>query len=167
MSLYNVFIGEKEFQVSITPEKTTVDGKQIDIELVSLNDNGLHLLKQGDQALEIYLNQVQQGTLNVQVGRQSLEAKVENFQQKIRRSTIRPTDGNLSAPMPGVVIDVLVEAGQEVQQGDTLLLLESMKMQMHMRASVTGQVERIAVEPGQEVEKGALLIKVTRNEMEE
>jgi pyruvate carboxylase len=69
--------------------------------------------------------------------------------------------------MPGVVIDVLVEAGQEVQQGDTLLLLESMKMQMHMRASVTGQVERIAVEPGQEVEKGALLIKVTRNEMEE
>jgi hypothetical protein len=34
MSLYNVFIGEKEFQVNITPEKTTVDGKQIDIELI-------------------------------------------------------------------------------------------------------------------------------------
>ncbi len=167
MSLYNVFIGEKEFQVNITPEKTTVDGKQIDIELVSLNDNGLHLLKQGDQALEIYLNQVRQGTLNVQVGRQSLEAKVENFQQRVRRNTVKSTDGDLCAPMPGVVIDVLVEAGQDVQQGDTLLLLESMKMQMQMRASVAGQINRIAVKPGQEVEKGALLIKVIRNEMEE
>jgi biotin carboxyl carrier protein len=167
MSLYNVFIGEKEFQVNITPEKTTVDGRQIDIELVSLNDNGLHLLKQGDQALEIYLNQVRQGTLNVQVGRQSLEAKVENFQQRVRRRAVESTDGNLSAPMPGVVIDILVETGQEVQQGETLVLLESMKMQMQMRAPIAGQVGRIAVEPGQEVEKGALLIQVSRNELEE
>jgi biotin carboxyl carrier protein len=73
----------------------------------------------------------------------------------------------MARSQPSVVIDVMVEAGQEVQQGDTLLLLESMKMQMQMRASVAGQITRIAVEPGQEVEKGALLIQVSRNEMEE
>jgi biotin carboxyl carrier protein len=162
-----VLIGEKEFQVNITPDKTTVDGRQIDLELVSLNDNGLHLLKQGDQTLEIYLSQIQQGTLSVQVGRQSLEAKVENFQQRVRRSVTRPQDGDLSAPMPGVVIDVLVEPDQAVQEGDTLLLLESMKMQMKMRAPISGRVSRIAVEPGQEVEKGALLILISRHEMEE
>lgn len=167
MSLYNVCIGEKEFQVSITPEKTTVNGKPMDIEWVSLNGNGLHLLKQGDQALEIYLHQVEQGTLNVQVGRQNVEAKVEKFQQRVRRSTVKSTDGDLCAPMPGVVIDILVESGQAVQQGERLLLLESMKMQMQMRAPIAGHVSKIAVEPGQEVEKGALLIKITQNELEE
>jgi biotin carboxyl carrier protein len=167
MSLYCVLIGKNEYDVNITPEKTTVNGKEIEIELVSLNNNGLHLLKQGDQALEVYLSQMKQGILDVQVGRQSLEVKVENYQQSIRKNADKSTEGDLVAPMPGVVIDVLVEKGQEVSQGQTLVLLESMKMQMQMRASITGIVRRIAVEPGQEVEKSALLISISRDELEE
>ncbi|MBG0786639.1 MAG: acetyl-CoA carboxylase biotin carboxyl carrier protein subunit [Anaerolineaceae bacterium] len=167
MSLYSVLIGQKEYQINITPEKSTVNGKQLDVELVSLNNNGLHLLKQGDQALEIYLSESKKGILAVQVGRQTLEAKVENFQQRIRRGTAKTTDGDLNAPMPGVVIDVLVEQGQDVSQGDTLVLLESMKMQMQMRSPVAGHVNRIAVDAGQEVEKGALLISISQNELEE
>lgn len=49
--------------------------------------------------------------------------------------------------MSGVMIDVLVETGQVVKEGDTLLLLESMKMQMQMRELVMGQVERVTVGP--------------------
>jgi biotin carboxyl carrier protein len=117
--------------------------------------------------MEIYLSQMKQGTLAVQVGRQSLEAKVENFQQRVQRGTVKSTDGDLCAPMPGVVIDVLVESGQEVERGDTLVLLESMKMQMQMRSPITGTVSRIAIKPGQEVEKDALLILISRNGLEE
>jgi len=167
MSVYNVLIGQKEYQINITPEKATVNGKQMEVELVSLNNSGLHLLKQGDQALEIYLSEMKKGMLAVQVGRQTLEVKVENFQQRIRRSVVKSTDSDLSAPIPGVVIDVLVESGQVVSQGEILVLLESMKMQMQMRAPVAGRVNRIAVVPGQEVEKGALLISLAQKELEE
>lgn len=167
MSLYNVLIGKKEYQINITPDKTTVNGKQLEIDLISLNNNGLHLLKQGDQALEIYLSEMKKGMLAVQVGRQTLEARVENFQQRIRRSVVKSTDSDLSAPMPGVVVDVLVEAGQKVSQGETLVLLESMKMQMQMRAPIAGRVNRIAVIPGQEVEKDALLVAISQDELEE
>jgi biotin carboxyl carrier protein len=92
---------------------------------------------------------------------------VQNKHQCKTKHADNSTEGDLVAPMPGVVIDVLVEKGQEVSQGQTLVLLESMKMQMQMRASITGIVRRIAVEPGQEVEKSALLISISRDELEE
>ncbi|MBG0770060.1 MAG: hypothetical protein H0S82_00040 [Anaerolineaceae bacterium] len=45
--------------------------------------------------MEIYLNPVQEGTLAVQIGRQCLEVKVENFQQRVHRTTVKSTDGDL------------------------------------------------------------------------
>jgi len=64
----------------------------------------------------------------------------------------------LKAPMPGLIVKVLVKPGEEVKQGDSLLILEAMKMENVFRASADAVVKEIMVGERQSVEKGQVLI---------
>ena len=64
----------------------------------------------------------------------------------------------VKSPLPGSVIKVLVSEGQAVKRGDTLLTLESMKMENAIMAEADGTVKQIAVTPGQHVMQDDLLI---------
>ena len=67
-------------------------------------------------------------------------------------------DLQICAPMPGKVLSVLVEAGQLVAAGDSLLVLEAMKMENVIKAAVDGIIEDVNAKAGFAVEKGELLI---------
>jgi biotin carboxyl carrier protein len=60
----------------------------------------------------------------------------------------------VKAPMPGLVVKLLVEIGAQVQKGDRLLVLEAMKMENDVKAPRTGRVSSISAAPGQAVEAG-------------
>ena len=62
--------------------------------------------------------------------------------------------------MPGLVLELNVEAGQTIAKGDPLLILEAMKMENVIKSAGEGVVEEILVKKGAAVEKGALLIKL-------
>ena len=66
--------------------------------------------------------------------------------------------GGFIAPMPGVVLDVRVEPGQAVTAGETLVVLEAMKMEHHMAAPADGTVAEVRVARGDQVANGALLL---------
>ena len=66
--------------------------------------------------------------------------------------------GGLVAPMPGKVVDVLVQPGAKVQAGDLLLLLEAMKMEHRITAPASGVITDVRVQPGEQVANGALLV---------
>ncbi len=66
--------------------------------------------------------------------------------------------GGFIAPMPGVVLDVRVEPGQQVAAGETLIVLEAMKMEHHMAAPAVGTVAEVRVASGDQVANGALLL---------
>jgi biotin carboxyl carrier protein len=163
MTLYSVVIDGKEYQVNLTGDTATVNGEQLDVELLPVDDNGLYLLKRGHAAIEIYIHQISQGSLEVLIGRQKIEASVENFHRRALPSQGQYTDGDLRAPMPGVVVEILTQVGQQVSEGDVLVIMESMKMKMQMRTLVSGQVKTIAIEPGQDVEKGDLLVAISQS----
>ncbi|MEZ4870927.1 MAG: biotin/lipoyl-containing protein [Bdellovibrionales bacterium] len=65
---------------------------------------------------------------------------------------------NLNAGMPGKIIKILVKVGQEVEEGDPILIMEAMKMENEMRAEKSCKVKSINVKEGQTVESGAELI---------
>jgi biotin carboxyl carrier protein len=65
----------------------------------------------------------------------------------------------LKAPMPGRLVSITIQVGQEVQPGDALLTLEAMKMENVLKAEGTGVVKRLAVNAGDVIEKGGLLIE--------
>jgi biotin carboxyl carrier protein len=70
--------------------------------------------------------------------------------------------GDLTASMPGVVTQILVEEGQEVTAGESLLLLEAMKMETRITAPRDGRVARVLVKVGETVQGGQVLVEVER-----
>jgi pyruvate carboxylase subunit B len=66
--------------------------------------------------------------------------------------------GTVKAPMPGLVVKVLVETGSVVIPGQGLVVLEAMKMENEIKATAPGVVESVTVKAGQAVEKGAGLV---------
>ena len=68
--------------------------------------------------------------------------------------------GSLRAPMPGVVLAILVEVGQRVQKGDALLKLEAMKMEHTIRTAADGVVETIYFAPGDTVAADTILVQL-------
>ena len=66
----------------------------------------------------------------------------------------------LKAPLPGTIVEVKVQVGQQVSVGDTVLVLEAMKMQNNIEADVAGQVTSVVVKPGDTVMEGAVLLTI-------
>jgi len=78
-----------------------------------------------------------------------------------RRLSEDVTRGELHAPMPGLVVQVLTHEGEEVEAGHPLVVVEAMKMQNALVAPLKGRVRAIPVSPGTAVETGQLLLAIT------
>ena len=70
------------------------------------------------------------------------------------------SEGSLSAPMPGTILDVLVKSGQRVRQGQTLLVMEAMKIEHRIQAPKAGEVIAVHFETGDRVDMGANLVEI-------
>ena len=69
-------------------------------------------------------------------------------------------DGGLIAPMPGKVIDLMVEVGSKIKKGDTLVVLEAMKMEHAIKAIEDGVIDELFIKNNDQVENGALLMVI-------
>jgi biotin carboxyl carrier protein len=76
--------------------------------------------------------------------------------------SLRPPDGELlvKAPIPGLVVKVPVLQGQEVAEGDTLVILEAMKMENELRAPRAGVIHEVKATPGMQVQLGQTLLSL-------
>ena len=89
---------------------------------------------------------------------EAFEISVEDAQQQRARRRDRGGEGALAAPMPATVARILVETGQTVASGETLLLLEAMKMEMPIKAPHAGRVAAIRCQAGELVQPGIPLL---------
>jgi biotin carboxyl carrier protein len=92
------------------------------------------------------------------MGGQSYTLSVPDARGK-RRSSAAAV-GDLTAQMPGQVVDILVAEGDTVTAGQTLMLLEAMKMQIRVSAPQDGRMKRLLVGKGMVVERGQLLAEI-------
>ncbi|MEJ7809186.1 MAG: biotin/lipoyl-containing protein [Gemmatimonadaceae bacterium] len=66
----------------------------------------------------------------------------------------------LLAPMPGLIVRLKVQPGDQVEAGQGLVVMEAMKMENELRAPAAGRVRRVTVAAGEAVEKGAILVEL-------
>ena len=80
--------------------------------------------------------------------------------QEEREAAIEAELDSLTATMPGVVVEVLVTEGEHVERGQTLMLLEAMKMELRITSPHAGQVQRVYCTAGEIVERGQILVEI-------
>ncbi len=69
-------------------------------------------------------------------------------------------EGSLKAPMPGKILNLMVNVGDEVKPGDPVVILEAMKMENELKAASAGKVTSINAEIGQSVEKNHIILEI-------
>ncbi|MFN8417789.1 MAG: acetyl-CoA carboxylase biotin carboxyl carrier protein subunit [Anaerolineae bacterium] len=90
----------------------------------------------------------------------ALQREDEKSTPTQRRRAAANADSVLTASMPGQVIKVLVEAGEAVKRGQTLMVLEAMKMEIRIASPQDGNVKQVLCEVGVVVERGQTLIEL-------
>ena len=93
-----------------------------------------------------------------------LDERTRHIQSLVGAGKTQSGGGAVKAPMPGLVVKVLVEPGATVAAGQGLVVLEAMKMENEIKATMAAVVESVAVKPGQAVEKGAALVVLKKAE---
>jgi biotin carboxyl carrier protein len=160
MANYRVTIKNRTYDVSIENDQLVVNGDLISYDMDSLNDSGLHILRQPNKNTEAYLEPNREGQYEIQIEGNHLHAEVLTGSQSSRKTRIVST-GDIHSPMPGLIVDIMVKIGDKVKEGQTLLIQEAMKMQMKLRAPSAGVVKFISTSPGSQVEKGVLLVSLS------
>lgn len=161
MTMYRVSVGNREYQVEVSGNWLKLNGELIQANLTALNELGLYLFRRGDRQHEIHVSTRGSHTFMTLGEGRHLVAQVEREDCRHPRKACSTTQMDVCAPMPGVVIKVLVEVGDRVEKGQAVVVMESMKMQMELRAPVSGTVAGLAVQQKTQVEKGTLLVKIT------
>jgi len=139
--------------------RISLDGEVADADAVEISPNIFSILLNG-KSYEIRVTPTPTGSLTLQTGRYEFTAEVTDPRAwRGRRHGALEAEGRqqILAPMPGKIIRVLVQAGEKVEAGQGLLVVEAMKMQNEIRSPKSGTVERLLVKEGQPVNAGEVL----------
>jgi len=157
----------KQYNFKLNNEgKYIFESDELDTKIIKTEDgfsmmeiNGVHypvdILSNHQNEYELMINGV---SYNFSVETPfSLKRKNTLSSQSSESTTIR-----LKAPMPGKILEVLVKTGDTVKAGDTLLILEAMKMQNAILASTKGIIKKVLVKEGDTTSKSDLLIELEK-----
>ncbi len=162
---YFVTIDGRERVVEVNGDQVALDGATVSARLDPVPGTSLRQLVLDGRPITLTVESMGPGRWRV--GRAGLAPEVEVLDERLRH--IRSLTGNgarkggsgvLKAPMPGLVVRVEVEPGQQVTAGAPLVVLEAMKMENQLAAPAAGTVTEVRVRPGATVEKGAVLVVI-------
>lgn len=161
---YFVTIAGREIEVVVDGERVLVNGKPSTATLSMIPSTPLRHLMVAGRPSELGLEPGGAGRWTVTLGGERWEVEVlDERTRHIRSLTGSAGAGRgtppLKAPMPGLVLRVLVEPGQAVAAGTGAVVLEAMKMENELRAAAGAVISAVRVKPGQAVEKGQVLVE--------
>jgi biotin carboxyl carrier protein len=160
---FDVRIGDKtrivELERNADRWRIALDGQPLDADAVQITPNNFSILLRG-QSHEVRVTPSPNGTLTLQSGLEEFTAEVVDPRAwSGRRHSALEAEGRqqVVAPMPGKVVRLLVKAGDTVEAGQGLLVVEAMKMQNEIRSPKSGIVERLLAQEGKAVNAGEIL----------
>jgi len=159
---YLTQINEQSYEIEIdSTGAVLVNGEARDVDFLNLGGSLFSVITQ-NKSLEAVIDDEDGGIAVMMGGRlyavQVLDERATLLLQ--RRGGKVESTGEIRAPMPGLIVAVSAERGQDITQGTALVILESMKMQNELLAPISGTVSAVHVQAGQAVEKNTLLVEL-------
>ena len=154
-----------EFPVEILDEHhVRFGGEVLEVDLAAVSGEPLYSLIVNGESFEGYVYPDEEGWQVLLLG-QFYQVRVEDERERRLRTAIQTAVRSggefvLRAPMPGMIVSVPVIEGQVVEAGQTLVILESMKMQNELRAPYAGKVTRLRIKAGVTVEQKQILLNL-------
>ncbi|MDX1627829.1 MAG: biotin/lipoyl-containing protein [Fulvivirga sp.] len=164
--MYKTIINEdKSLEISFDQEKVTVDGDVFDWDIIEVDESSFHIIyKNKSYTAEIISFDKPQKLVTIKINGKKYEVKVKDkldlLLEKLGMDKLASQQVNdIKAPMPGLVLDILVKEGDEVQKGDQVMILEAMKMENVLKSPGDGTVKSLNVKKGDSVEKNQVMIE--------
>lgn len=159
---YYARIGNNEYEVEITDSQLLLDGEPVNVDIVRSGIPELYSVLFGGESHEMLVTS-DRFNYTVSIRSEQFQVQVQDERnRRLNQARKMPTlpEGELAitAPIPGLVVKVLIAAGEPVEEGQPLVLLEAMKMENEIRSTRAGTAKSITVTPGQRVEQNAVLV---------
>jgi len=165
MNEYVVTINNIKKTVTLSNNsEVNLDGKDYHYEIIELGENDF-VLKVDNKFYEISADKIDSEQYSLFINGKVLDVTVRTgLQEKasslIAQSTESKHKFEVKAPMPGMILKIKKNTGDTVQKGDSIIILEAMKMENDIKSPFSGKIKEIKVKENTPVEKGAILFSV-------
>jgi len=163
--MYKAIVNDKTFEIESDDSGFVVNGEPQSWDLVKIADGYFHILYQKKSyRAEVIKSDPETKQFTFKINGHNytvtLKDKFDLLLEKMgMHNTASSKVNNVKAPMPGLIIDLKVKVGDAVKPGDSLLILEAMKMENILKATGEGIVKTVKVKKGDSVEKGQVLVE--------
>ena len=160
---YRVTVAGHSFDIEVEHDRLVrVNGQPLYLELEQVSGLPLYSLGLDDEGYLVFVEEGQ-GEYQVEVQGQILPVQVQNVLPPLSAQRVECSDDGteclaINAPLAGNLVALLVSAGERVEAGQAVAIVESMKMQMELKAPSAGIVESIHGVPGRTVKQGEELV---------
>lgn len=142
--------------------KFTIRGNEYDVHIHNIEDNTAEIEVNGS-TYSVDIHKEVKVTKTPKLVRTKIEPSSEVDIAKTSSPAERKGGGQIKAPLPGTILELKVSSGDIVKVGDTLLIMEAMKMENNIKADREGKVESVKVNTGDSVLEGDVLIEIRSN----
>ncbi|MCU0392461.1 MAG: acetyl-CoA carboxylase biotin carboxyl carrier protein subunit [Thermoflexibacter sp.] len=152
------------FEVEHKKEGLFINGEIFDGDIQSLGNNHFHILHQNrSYNVELVKADYSEKSFTLKINGNTYQLGVQDrfdllLEQLGMGKLNKQKLNDLKAPMPGLILDIMVKEGDTIKKGDNLLILEAMKMENMIKSIGDGTIQSVKVEKGDRVEKNHVLI---------
>ena len=164
--MYKAKVNDKDtIHIEFEKSEWLIKGKKAETDLIKTGNNSFHLILNGNSYrinTSGFSTDEKKGSITVNGNRYDLTIG-DKYDQLLKDLGIEQAGGKkaepIKSPMPGLVLKVNVSAGDEVKEGDQIIILEAMKMENVIKAPADAKVKAVKVNQNDSVEKGHVLIE--------
>lgn len=166
MPHWKVTVNGKEYDVANDNRQLLLNGNAVELNIAHIRSSEFHVIRDNKTYTVEIIEQIPgEKKLTIKVNGNEYVVAVKDkldllLQQMGMSRQAAQSVGSIKAPMPGKVLRVDVQEGQQLKKGDAILILEAMKMENAIKSPGEGKVKKILVKQGDAVEKGAVLVDV-------
>jgi biotin carboxyl carrier protein len=163
--MYKASVNKTTFEIETNGNGITVNNQPVSYDIEKIQDGYFHLLyKNKGYTAEIVKADVATKTFHVKINGRVYPVQLKDqFDLLLEKMGMNNSSSgkvnNIKAPMPGLIIDLKVKSGDVVKTGDSLLILEAMKMENIIKSPGEGVVKSVKIKKGESVEKNQVLIE--------
>jgi len=163
--MHKATVHDQTFEILAEKDRLTVNNQPLAWDVVAVGPGAFHILHEGrSYNAEVLSSEAETKTFAIRINGRTYPVRVQDrFDLLLDRLGMGQAAGSklsqIKAPMPGLIVDIRVQPGQTVTKGDTVLILEAMKMENVIKAPGDATVKAVRVQPRENVEKNQVLVE--------